>query len=42
MRKPWSISLQDMAMFSAVSNLSPVSMINLIPPSLRANIVSGT
>ena len=42
MRQPYSMSLQESAMFSAVSNLSPVSMTTLIPPSLREQMVSGT
>lgn len=36
------MSLQERAMFYAVSNLSPVSMINLIPPLRNEKIVSAT
>ena len=36
MRKPSSISLHDIAMFSAVYSVSPVSIIKFIPPCLRA------
>ena len=41
-RYPAEIILQDLAIFSAVSSLSPVSIINLIFPCLREWIVSGT
>lgn len=34
-KNPASIILHDLAMFSAVSILSPVSIINLIPPCRR-------
>jgi hypothetical protein len=39
---PCSMSLHDRAMFYAVYSLSPVSMINLIPPERREYIVSAT
>lgn len=39
---PFSISLQERAMFYAVSSLSPVSMMNLMPPLRKEKIVSAT
>jgi hypothetical protein len=42
MSSPFSISLQESAIFSAVSSLSPVSITNFIPPDLSEKIVSAT
>lgn len=41
-RYPYVIILHDLAIFYAVYNLSPVNIINLIPPCFNEYIVYGT